>query len=293
MKAKLLVLAIFYTAMYFSQNYRPLLQDGNKWYERNEEYNFDLPSPNYYYYRFINGEEVKNGITYKKIYSNLYCYTRDRYLPCTPQTNPDVFYNLLREDIAQKKVYYFDEDTNSEILLYDFSINVGDNYPNNFPFTGANSVPKLSIESIGYGDVFDRNVRIFRIEDYVGIYEGIGSSSGLLFKPGRPIFEGGNFLECFEDAFSPKSCNWVMATKETGISNALKIIYLADRGVFKIHGNSSKTYNVSFYDASGRLLDSVRIESNKEFQIKNLTKGILYYSIQSDQEVWRDKIMIH
>ena len=93
MKKLLLFLSFFAFSLSFSQTYTPLLKEGNKWWESLSEGYCDgcnAFSDGFYY--FINGEEVINNITYKKIYVNHYYFWKDVYTSITPPPlNVDVF----------------------------------------------------------------------------------------------------------------------------------------------------------------------------------------------------------
>jgi hypothetical protein len=314
MKIKLLFLfSILFSVIGFSQSYRPLLKEGNKWYEKHLEYHVGWPSPIYRSYIFINGEETKNGIVYKKLFSNLYCYASDVYNPCVPTGNPDVFYKLLREDVNERKIYYYDEETDSDVLLYDFSLNEGDTHPSNFPFVLMHSgYGDIIIDKIVQGTVFDIDVKAFEVNRYsfynnsqTRIYEGIGSDAGLLYNPGfspplRPSLEPDldfdmHWLECFEDTESGKSCqsNFVLSLKENPVKSAFSLIRTTNRDVFKIIGKSQEKLQVQFYDFSGKLLETKNVNSNEDFYLNNISQnGIFLYKITSSNSIMTGKIVI-
>lgn len=295
MKKHLQFLALLVSVLWYAQTYKPLLQQGNKWYEKHEDYNFGSPSPNSYTYFYINGEETKNGIVYKKMLSNMYCYTPDRNQPCSPTGNADQFYKLMRENVAERKVYYYDEASNSDVLLYDFTLNTGAVHPNNFPYMNEpGSTNDLTIDDVVQGVVFGRNVRSFDMNS-THIYEGIGSNRGLLHKPGMPIFEGGNWLICFEDAASGKSCesDFHLGTAESSIKQDLKLFYSRENREIAINGNSAQRYIITFFDVSGKTVEQVLVTGRQKFSLKNVVKGqLLFYTISDGQNLVKGKIIL-
>lgn len=304
MKKYLSLIILLFLFKSYSQEYVPLLQEGNKWYEKKIEYNFDMPSPLSKTYIVINGEETKNGIVYKKLFSNLYCYTSDSLFPCNPTGNTDVFYKLLREDSNERKVYFYDDATNSEVLLYDFSLNVGNQIPYNFPNHATNSENSpdfvWTINHIIYGGkVFNKIIsKTFNKDNYYpngnNIYEGIGSNLGLLFPPGRPIFEGGNFLECFESVASGKSCDSnFLSSKEILNFKTFDLIYLKNFNSFMVVGKSSENFLLQLFDFSGKLVQEKQIKSNENFQLSNAVKNTIYiYKLNSVNGNFTGKIII-
>lgn len=308
MKKFLSFFILLFLAKFYSQEYVPLLKEGNKWYELNIDYKFDGPSPLSRTYIIINGEETKNGIVYKKLFSNLYCYTPDKFFPCSATGNGDEFYKLIRENAAERKVYYFNEATNSDVLLYDFSLKVGDLIPSDFPFYAQNSLgsPDSSlsvVKIIQNANVFDKvtpqtffadDIPYNNYEFSTKLYEGIGSNLGLLYRPGTKMFEGGHVLECFENTASGKSCNAVfLAAKEISIPKKFNLTYFKNNNSFKINGKSSEKFQLQLYDFSGKLLHTKNVISNVDFFIDHIGQKTTYiYKLTSSNSIITGKIII-
>lgn len=304
MKKLLLFLILLLIGKSFAQSYVPLLQDGNKWYELKRDFNFDGPSPLFKTYIVINGEETKNGIVYKKLFSNLYCYSPDGFLPCDPTGNVDVFYKLLRENVTERKVYFYDQLNNADILLYDFSLTVGDQIPYNFPLTATNADNDpnsvwIINKIIPNGKVFNKTIsKTFIKDNFIpnsnNIYEGIGSNLGLLYPPGRPIFEGGNFLECFESTDSGKSCEYYfLSSVETPKSEAFSLVYTRELNAFRLVGNSTETAEITFYDFSGKVVEVKKVKLNENFSLlKIFSQRILLFKITTSELTQTGKIIL-
>ncbi|WP_312768301.1 hypothetical protein [Epilithonimonas sp.] len=299
MKKNLLILLLFTFFNVFSQSYTPLLKEGNKWWVYYREGYCDFCNAQYKAsYIFINGETTIDGVVYKKIYSNLYYI--NPYGPFgtdVPNTNnPDVLECLMREDTAAKKVYFLDVNTNTEKLLYDFSAQIGDVIEDNWRLGSYNNWP-LTIDNISYGSVFGKeNVKTFITGFNYKIYEGIGSQSGLFSRPAEQPFELGAFwLDCFEDT-SGKSCVSqfvVLGTSENSTEKNLSLYYSKENRDFKILGNPSQDYKVSFYEATGRLSEEINTKGKQSFYLKNMVKNkILFYTITSQGKSWKGKILI-
>jgi len=302
MKKNLFILLLFAFFNVFSQAYTPLLKEGNKWWVSRSEGFCDSCNPSAaFWYIFINGETTVNGTVYKKIYSNLYFFN-----PITPTgpsqgapgyyTNyPDAFECLMREDVLTRKVYFLDANSNTEKLIYDFSVNIGDDVDVNwrwFPNTET-----ITINEIVYGSVFGKeNVKTFKLDYYKNIYEGIGSRSGLFCPPADLSFELATFkLGCFEDT-SGKSCDSEfvpLATSENSTEQNLTLYYSKVNNDFKVLGNPSQEYKITFYESTGRLVEEVSAKGKQSFSVKNVIKNkILFYTITSQGKSWKGKIMI-
>ncbi len=304
MKKNLLILLLFTFVNVFSQAYTPLLKEGNKWWVSRAEGYCDTCNPNAsFWYIFINGETTVDGVVYKKIYSNLYFV--NPHTPSGPEpypgspgyytNNPDIFECLMREDVLTRKVYFLDGITNTEKLIYDFSAQVGDIVDANWRWYPETTT--AAIEDIVFGSVFGKeNVKTFKLDYFKNIFEGIGSRSGLFSPPSTPFFELASFtLGCFEDT-SGKSCDSqfvVLGTSENSTEKNLTLYYSKENHDFKILGNPSQDYKVSFYEATGRLSEEVNTKGKQSFYLKNMVKNkILFYTITSQGKSWKGKILI-
>ena len=111
-----------------AQEYHPFIQSG---FYRDEFGAFELQFCTYSYGAryWFRGDTVVGGQTYQVL-----CSTGIRPAPgapafCPPYTVDTTHctrYALLRENVAEKQVFQFDFATNTEFLLFDFSVHAGD-----------------------------------------------------------------------------------------------------------------------------------------------------------------------
>jgi len=299
MKKNLFIFLFFVFTSLFSQTYTPLLKDGNKWYMSFVDSNYDqclyVSGRSNYIYK-IDGETIINGKTYKKIICEF--VSGAHYIRFCGDNLQGNVAALLREDISERKVYRYNSNSNSETILYDFSLKVNDAFPTNGFDTYFLNNGSPTISSIGYGTVFNEEVRYFGIVGLQGysnaVYEGIGSASGLLELPFYVGISYGNVLTCFENT-SGLSCNsqLVLGASENSVEKNLTLYYSKENQGFKIIGNPSQDYKVSFYENTGRLLEEVNTKGKQSFSLKNTVKNkILFYTITSNVNSWKGKIMI-
>ena len=111
------------------------------------------------------------------------------------------YYGCYRNDIPTKKVYFVPVDSTSEVLLYDFDLNLYDTLPELFRYYAWNYYPISidEIDSVLVGATYLKRYHLDEMgsgEDY--LIEGIGSTLGLL-APIFPFFESYNDLLCFKN----------------------------------------------------------------------------------------------
>lgn len=291
-KFLLLIISFISLNSLFSQNYKPLLVDGNKWWQSywdSSGYSFYGMSK---YYYFINGNAIINGLTYKKIFGNTY-QTCMSFSPssCVNTNNPDSFAFLMREDVITKKVFASFDNGLTETLVYDFSRNIGETY-------GDYQTNNYLIQNISFGSVFNQNVRAYQFPkgyyyyapDF-NVYEGIGSSTGLISGPSIS-FEYGSNLECFENT-SGKSCtSQFLGTSENKIQKNLTLYFSKETQDLKIIDTKTQNYSIKFFDASGKILQEIKTKSNENFKLdKNYYNTVLFYIITNNSGSWKGKII--
>lgn len=146
----------------------------------------------YLYSYIMEGDTTINNILYHKIYrSGRYSEHCSLNSPTNWVTINKEFTGAFREDINQKKVYFWYSYLSQECLLYDFSLSVGDTLGNMCDNT-AYSYHVTSIDSILIGNAYHKRFN-FNCSNN-SIIEGIGCTAGLL-EPLCPFEFLGN-LKC-------------------------------------------------------------------------------------------------
>lgn len=280
------------TSILFSQNYSPLLVEGNKWqvgfYDGEINSNcLNITQQTSYAYK-IDGDSIVNGKTYKKIVFNFIGYPPIRACGEPWVTKPNTLAAILREDINEKKVYRNINGTNDETVLYDFSLNVNNPIPHLGYDFDAYGEP--TVTSILTGNVFEKNVKAFAVNNGY-IYEGIGSSNGLLEAPRFQPFESGHWLNCFETS-SGISCNSILANSEFIFKASTPKLYFSksDKS-FKVITPDNKNVNVEFFDSAGQLIKKIKTKTNQLFYLNRDFKGLLFYKI-TDDKMYSGKIIL-
>jgi hypothetical protein len=153
----------------------------------------------------LGGDTTINLVQYHKLIAN--GHTFHNYNGAITNSYTNLYSGALRQDIAQKKVFYFPPNDSMEYLLYNFTLNAGDtldeNQYNNF---GSVDTKIHSIDSVFVGTTFRKRFLLvpgdtstFSPPDTTfAIIEGIGGTVGL-FNQLKPPFEDSNYLLCFTD----------------------------------------------------------------------------------------------
>jgi hypothetical protein len=223
-------------------------------------------------------------------------------------------YRYLRKDSIGKVFYRssYSWDT-SEHLLYDFSLIAGDTASIYNSFSTVSFMVD-SVDTVMIGKLRKRMFvyyqSYFSGYDYLDIWiEGIGATLTSFHQPGidYTLIDGPEtLLLCFfeNDSMLYHDTNFftcVLDSIWTGIENekineGLKIYPhpITEQSVIEFE----KVYqhiDLKIYDLTGRVMsDSKFLQTNKiVIDRKNIISGVLFYSIETDGEMWRGKLIIN
>lgn len=192
----------------------------------------------------IDGDTLINGNVYFKLYSTFH-HTTVIY---PPHPNPPQYINssssagptFFRYDTLLKQAYHLKNVDSTELLIYDFSLQVGDTLP--MQGTTIYAAVIESIDTIIVMGVpakrFTLDIGLGEIDERNYIIEGMGGSNGLLhFQPEFPWLSGGFFMthfNCFhldDSIYSPENLDCPFIDLVSGIS------YVEDPHIVKISPN--------------------------------------------------------
>lgn len=128
MKTLCVTLLYLFAQSAFTQDYHPFVERG---VYRDEFWAAELHLCSYDYglRYWFRGDTMVGGQTYQLLLATSIQGDPDAPLFCPPytvDTTNGTLYALLRENVVEKQVFKFDTATNTEFLLFNFSVNVGD-----------------------------------------------------------------------------------------------------------------------------------------------------------------------
>ncbi len=289
-----LLIGILITLLTFSQEYYPFPDTNAIW---NSQYGGYYGTPKL---RFgLRGDTTINSQVYNKVYQ----IVDDSTLNLVNLT----YYAAIRENTS-KQIFVKISDYDDEILIYDFSLNVGDTIVSNSPSGYLNYYPciltgidSIELENNQFRKRFKINEYTFAQDYWI---EGIGSMGGLF----NPIMEYiiGSYceLKCFKHNdtalyINNPDCNKCFCTLLTPvIENEESNIFI------KIFPNPAKSnINIDFKLAKGlstvRLLNSYGkiIESRNtdsfpiQMNIDYLHNGIYLIQIDTEYKIFNNKFI--
>ncbi len=153
------------------------------------------------YSNILAGDTLVNGQIYHMIRTHGAHYLTSPGGDCTHIFSYLIDYpnGAIREDTLARKLYYLPQGAQTDTLLYDFDLQLGDTLPETYTNSAFSGFKVVSaIDSIAIGTEYHRRFAISTeyAMDYVHLIEGIGSTFGLIAYLDPP-FEFGTFLACF------------------------------------------------------------------------------------------------
>jgi type IX secretion system substrate protein len=238
----------------------------------------------------MTGDTSINNQTYHKLFTPFIDSVQSGF--CTLNTSG--YKGAIREDIANKKVYFIEPLDSIEQLLYDFNWQVGDTVTGVFTNWNLGIIDTInSIDSVLVGGNYRKHWIIDPCYD-ISVIEGIGSKYGLFIPSPSCISDApGYTLTCFSQDNIPlypdtiSSCNLITHLPNSDIlENNIKIYPNPSSGPFYFEVTNNLIVEVELYDATGRFLTSFQVNSKKVRVIEKLKAG-LYYIIMRDKNNYK------
>lgn len=251
----------------------------------------------------VNGEDtIINEIGYKKLYMFYDSVFNKEKATCI---------GGIRED-ENKRVYFKGDtvihdfkpimnDDKEEILLYDFSVEVGDT------IRDGNFFSELVVERIDRIEIDDKLRKVIYLQDishWVNWIEGIGSVTGLLYHT-SPITTGGptNYLICFKqnnevlyfdtsyDECYPK----LTGLKQRKESSTIEVFPNPATDKLCFNFNSHDVEYIKIVDFSGRTVALINVAFQQNFilNIEKYQPGVyLFKTINKEGIMYTGKFIV-
>ncbi len=273
-------------------------------------YRWMPPSPfgyNGYAENYISGDTIINDLLYKKIGKTGY----DVF--CTSiVTTGSQYMGALREDTIQNMVLFIPAGYQSDTLLYDYNLQVGDTLPLGYNVTVlGDELFVWSIDTIETNGIARMrwNLEAEYYGQFASIIEGVGSTNGLL--EDIFIFETDAFLRCYyqndtlvflnelfvSECEMPTDTCFNVGIQENNNLNICNIIYspnpVNNRLAIAFSNDNNEIYTLDFYNQLGTKIKSITISSSRQdINVENLNTGIYYLILKKrDLVINRQKII--
>ncbi|HNW90050.1 MAG TPA: T9SS type A sorting domain-containing protein [Bacteroidales bacterium] len=315
MKKNLLILAILIVVsnVHGQTNFYHSFPDSAIWRvdcDANDPFQYPYHYKEYYYYN-ISGDTVINSYIYKKInrsYDSVYVISWS--LPTDPpNSHPPCYVGALRDDSAANKVFFVYAGTNTDSLLFDYNIAIGDTVKGLMVPYGIYNLVVQSTDSI----LIDGNYRKRWIFNQTStnhdtyFIQGIGSNSGLI-EPGDSYSVNftDRYLVCVKDCTSTLfvsnyvsdiGCNLILSSSDNeSLSNNYSCYPNPFSRQISIHSDKAlKDANITVYNLSGQIVKHIDNVAGQTFILHsdNIANGIYFLQMTEENQILiKEKIII-
>lgn len=311
--ASLLLTLLFTTVRSNAQTYHPFPDSNAIW--RGGE---GIPSQYSYYHYKLNGDTSIGSYSYNKIDNSGVIYY-NWAPPGSPSYYSNGYIGAYRNDTLNKKVYYLEKDSTSEVLFYDFNLTIGDTIrgysidlvnSNNLPSNNIHFIVD-SLDSVLINNSFRKTwyYHAFQNNSINGSYpagiiiEGIGNTYDFLNGFISHGFEHNLKLTCYTDdkmtiGFygAPHEIStgcYLVSIDETKLENKKTVISPNPFKSYIFLNTKLQINRISIVNIMGKtLFQSTRIE-NEKIDLSFLPNGIYFVHLNTENNNYTQKIIKH
>jgi hypothetical protein len=251
----------------------------------------------YHHQNRITKDTIISGMTYHKL---LRTTKHTVYHSSGSVSYSQNVYGYFRNDSINKKVWLRLAGANSDSLLYDFNLEVGDTISNTYRFNYPTSPnPNFKIDSISFSKLGGKLHKVYHTSGPCAndsLIEGIGFSSGT-FLNNTPCFLGATYnLECMnidgENYYPDSTYNCNLITQLVQFSNSKNAISVYPNPIGTEFNISfpSEIINLSIYDLNGKLVQQLD-ESAKRHSLKVEPGSYILRIEDQDNQLYFKKII--
>ena len=230
----------------------------------------------------VTGDTIINDTVYHKL--NI-PYIQSFDSPCGESVG---YKGAFRQDTILKKVYFIPPSQNSEELLYDFNLQVGDTLKGYLATLLLGSYDVVaSIDSVLVGSSFRKRWNLSDSCYNILIIEGVGSTYGLIELSGSCLTTKNYSLNCFNQngislyPDSANNCEQITQINSFDSSpSKIKIFPNPSNGVFTVDFDASLSISeIILFDLLGNIILKQPINNQTEFIINNVQSGTYIISL--------------
>jgi hypothetical protein len=249
---------------------------------------------------YQNDDTLINNTGYKKLFYSR--ETTNLYNDSLFYANYNEYTGALRSDNNQKKVFFIPKDQHTEVLLYDFTLEVGDT----IPIWHDKFFHVITIESIDTIVVNGKALRRFEMNNKSvyehAIIEGIGSIRDFVYV--EDYMEGIHGFQCFKDFqknfIYPEECDFMFLSSvpDNNANNKIRLSIkpnpCSNNFMLSFNGINSVNYRAEMIDINGIKVKDFLISKMNQIIDTGLLKNGIYLLIIYDKSelISQEKLLI-
>ncbi len=230
----------------------------------------------------ISGDTTINGLTYHKLFTP---HVIESYSGTNCSSTFAGYKGAIRQDTILKKAYIVKPNYNTEQLLYDFNMQMGDTVKGVIASISVDADTVISIDSILVGGSYRKK---WNITNGISIIEGLGSTYGLVQNSTAGLIGTfSNFsITCFSQngaSIYPNntiSCPLITSLNTLNeIVKEIKIYPNPSKGIFLVDYNGLEIKEIILNDLFGQLILKENTSNSINLSIDNLKTGLYILTV--------------
>ena len=254
--------------------------------DSNSVWNFNLKancfangSANENYSIAISGDTTINSQIYNKLYTPFVV----SFSTGTCGGILNGYKGAIRQDLTSQKVYFIPPQDTSELILYDFTLQVGDTVRGQTHNLNFQKDTIISIDSVLIGNSFRKRWNINTCYN-ISFIEGIGSTYGLLEKSPGCLTDFPDYsLTCFQQNSQTvypdtnNNCQIITTLKNIPkIKEQISIYPNPSNGSLTIDFSPNQIKEITVINLLGDIILNQLVNEINTFKIKHLPKGYFF-----------------
>lgn len=285
-----------------SQTYYPIPESNTYWQYSYSSIPMSCPCWGHCFDEQIKvyGDTVVNEMIYHKLTRSTISYDEN----CTQSFYNHGYQGAFRNDVDSKKVWYIPDGEQSEVLLYDFNLEVGDTIPINYliPYDFHFYIDEIDFVEVGNSS--RKRYKIFGdiniTEEPLIIIEGLGGQNLIAPFDSWWYFEEGYYFQCINmnnTLFYPEGdeCEIMVKTNDYIKEQALELFPNPSTGKFWIKNLSAspKPISIDVFNSFGERLKKLKSRDLiNPIDLSAYPKGIYLIMIKWENKESLQKIII-
>lgn len=265
-----------------SQNYASLVKENVYWdvLEGNSQNLYIYDGGSRY---FFDGDTLIGNQLYSKLFYHPFNAVYNPYPSFYVDTSTVIFSNYIREDTSARKTYILEPWNPNEVLMFDFSLNIGDTLNSTYTTDGTPIVVNTITNEILLNGAIRKKWTFDNGHFYI---EGIGSSQGF-FSPTFTLLGAWLETNCVNDNnvhLYGNRCFTILGLSEAQVSDSALKVYpnpVKDRLI--VEGAIANPVDFKLYNLYGQIILTKKLSSSVvEIDVSNLPKGMYMLSIHGE-----------
>lgn len=249
---------------------------------------------------YTSGDTIIDSLNYKKLYGDI--------VPEVGNSFYGQYFGGLREDTANKKIFFWALFSPEEVVLFDYNLDSGDVAPGTYLHNESDTMIVISVDSILIGNEFHKRFNLSTSNGYpASLIEGVGWSGGLILEEMSSLigweviynlkcFKVNNVLEYEDSSYTYPPCDLPVGFEEGDDPEQNSVIgpnpvLVGSYLYFNLKDYSNNKFRI--FDIRGKKLVEIPLSGNSFYLSSTIFhEGVYLVELSNSSRHLLSKLMI-